>query len=91
VGIIGFMGTTGPTGPTGINLPFMAIGGTYATSTGPNGTPVMYCIPPWSNPGNTGQIFVNVNATGVTGGSDGSNQYLFLARSLGGTASSGGV
>jgi hypothetical protein len=72
-GIIGYPGPTGPTGPTGINLPFLVSGGPT----------FMLCVPPWSSPGNTGQVWLNPNMTGITGGSDGINQYLFLTRSVG--------
>ena len=69
----GFVGNTGATGPTGINLPFLPP--SFLPATGPNGPQPQL----WIAPGTTqahGFAWFNQNATGITGGSMGTNAYL---------------
>jgi hypothetical protein len=75
IGIIGFVGPTGPTGPTGINLPALPSGSSlFPGSTGGAGA-----VPQlWIAAGVTqtaGFAWYNVNATGITGGSQGMFSY----------------
>jgi hypothetical protein len=75
IGIMGFVGPTGPTGPTGIELPNLPYGSAlFPGSTGGAGYPPDL----WIAPGVTqahGFAWFNVNATGITGGSQGMNSY----------------